>query len=457
MPRYFHIALLALALLTPTTRAQQTEKNQFDIGLHLLGHGEMRLGGLGVADAEDSPPENKAYFLMERTRLILDYKRTFTRAKDTLLSDAVQRNAYLQMKVNAQHMAIWGQKGGGGFSLYEAWAKLNTRIGLFAQIGRQALAYDDERIIGPDDWAMASLSHDVLRLGYEGHGHKAHIILGFNQNPENLNGGTYYTDGYQPYKSLITAWYHYDLPKTPLGASLLFMNIGMQGGRPGGFNSYEPATRYQQLAGAFVSYRPGNLVTEASYYRQFGRNEENVKIDAWMASIKAAYQFNHQWGAVTGFDYLSGDELFAVPPKGGLGLIQHNVIKGFNPIYGSHHKFYGMMDFFYVTTYVNGFTPGLQNLYAGVNYSPIPALKLHLSYHYMALATHLRDMNMTLGHDIDFEASYQIVSDVNLGVGFSYMVGTETMERLKRAATDNNLKWAWFSLVVSPRVFSHKW
>ena len=29
-------------------------------------------------------------------------------------------------------------------------------------------------------------------------------------------------------------WYHYDVPKVPLGASLLLMNIGMQAGLPDG-------------------------------------------------------------------------------------------------------------------------------------------------------------------------------------------------------------------------------
>ena len=37
----------------------------------------------------------------------------------------------------------------------------------------------------------------------------------------------------------------------------------------------------------------------------------------------------------------------------------------FYSLYGSHHKFYGAMDFFYVRTFVNGFSPGLQNLYCG--------------------------------------------------------------------------------------------
>ena len=64
---------------------------------------------------------------------------------------------------------------------------------------------------------------------------------------------------------------------------------------------------------------------------------------------------------------------------------------------------------------------------------------------------------MTLGHDIDVEASYQILKDASVAVGFSYMAGTDTMEKLKRAEGNDDLKWAWFTLMVSPRIISKKW
>ena len=115
------------------------------------------------------------------------------------------------------------------------------------------------------------------------------------------------------------------------------------------------------------------------------------------------------------------------------------------------------MDFFYVTTYVNGFTPGLQNLYFGGHVQPLKGLKLSASYHYLATAVSLNDLNKTLGHELEFEASYRIMKDVNLSLGFSYMTGTETMERLKRASNDGSLRWGWVSLNITPRIFNTKW
>ncbi len=442
-------SVLTLASLFASTTAMGSENNdngnqsvadnQLDVSLNMLGHGEMRYGGFDLSESND-PDMNRAYFLMSRSRLNIDYRRSG-----------------IEVKISPQHKGIWGQKGQGSVNVYEAWVKLSANNGLFAQIGRLALSYDDERIIGTNDWAMASLSHDVLRLGYEGHNHKAHVILAFNQNAENTYGGTYYKDGSQPYKTMMTAWYHYDIPNIPVGASLLFMNIGMQGGEPNGIGDNKPETRYQQLLGGYVSYKPGPVTAEASYYRQMGRAEDNAKIDAWMASGKVLWQMNRQFHAVAGYDYLSGDDYIALRSKNTFGVPLHDVYKGFTSIYGSHHKFYGLMDFFYVKTYLDKFSPGLQNLYAGVGYSPIKGLKLKLAYHYMATTTKLADMDKTLGHDIDIEASYQIMKDARLSLGYSYMTGTETMQRLKLADESNNLRWGWFSLIVSPKIFTTKW
>lgn len=407
--------------------------NQLDIDLNLLGRGEMRFGGF-----TEGAEENRAQFLMERTRLSLDYKRP-----------------YIEAKVTAQHSGVWGQSGKGSFNLHEAWAQLTAKNGLFLKMGRQVLSYDDERVIGANDWAMAANSHDVIKFGYEGHGHKVHAIFGFNQNAESISGGSLYTG--DSYKMMHTLWYHFDVPKIPIGASLLFMNIAMQGDKYNNVEYKNPCNRYQQLVGGYLSYKPGKLTAEASYYHQLGRTEENSKLDAWMASIKAQYQISRKVGVLTGYDYLSGDDYFVVRKSGGLGLIQHKVFKFFNPVYGSHHKFYGLMDFFYVQAFSDTFSPGLQNFYAGASYSPIKGLNLSATYHYLAMATTLKGLSKTLGHDIDFEASYRILKDAHVALGFSYMAGTDTMERLKRAEGNDDLKWAWLSLIVSPRIISKKW
>lgn len=142
----------------------------------------------------------------------------------------------LSMKISAQHVGVWGQDAqidkNGRFIMNEAWAKLGFGAGFFAQLGRQTLSYDDERILGGLDWNVAGRYHDALKLGYENRAHKLHFILAFNQNDEKTIGGTYYNNGGQPYKNMQTLWYHYTAEGLPLDASFLFMNLGWETGDP---------------------------------------------------------------------------------------------------------------------------------------------------------------------------------------------------------------------------------
>lgn len=442
--------LALLMLLSLNSRAQDT---LFTADIQLMSRGEIRNGGM-TADIDDPTSEDRSAFILDRERLILGYKRD-----------------WLESKATIQHVGTWGHEGAASTSVYEAWAKLSHTFGIkrpdnqttkqpivFAQIGRIALRYDDERIIGSDDWVMASMTHDALRLGYEGHGHKVHTIHAYNQNMRALNEpGSYYTNGSRPYKTMHTVWYHYDVPKVPLGVSLLFMNIGMQAGVPGGINSNDPHTEWQQVYGGYLKFNPRHFTLEASYNRQAGHDEYLAKLEAWQFSTKVEWKPSDIWSAKAGYDCLSGDDYVAVVGKGGLGMPRHEVNKGFNPVYGSHHKFYGAMDFFYLSTYVNGFTPGLQNAYIGGTYNPLKDLTLAATYHYLATGTDLDGLNKTLGHEVELEASYTLAKDIKVSAGYSYMTGTETMERLKRASGDGSLRWAWLSLNITPRIFSAKW
>lgn len=425
--------LTARAQVTPPT--QPEPENEFTIDAELMTRGEIRSGGL--ASDVDEPDEKTAKFILERTRLGLDYERDFLKAH-----------------ITAQHSSVWGQAGKGSFNLYEAWAQLTARNGLFAKLGRQVLSYDDERIIGSDDWTVTALSHDVIKLGYEGHGHKAHAILAYNQNSENVNGGTLYLNGDKPYKTMQTLWYHYDFQKIPLGASLLFMNLCIQGG----LEDQPKKQFYQQLLGGYVSYDDGRWSASGSHYRQIGKAEQGVKLRSWMVSLRGTFTPVAKWRFIAGYDVLSGDDNFPVPGEGQIGLTQHKVIKGFTPAYGSHHKFYGAMDFFYVSTYLNTFTPGLQNIYAGVDYWPIiDKLKLNATYHFYATETKLSNHDKPLGHEISLSASYNPLKEVTISLGYTFMKGTKTMEALKRVDQDHCLNWAWLNLIVRPRFLQIKW
>ena len=72
-----NIALLtSLLLALPTIIVAQESDNQLDINLQMLEHGEMRIGGISPTNEEETYAPKNAYFLMSRTRLNIDYKRS---------------------------------------------------------------------------------------------------------------------------------------------------------------------------------------------------------------------------------------------------------------------------------------------------------------------------------------------------------------------------------------------
>lgn len=421
---------------TDSTGVREKE-NEFTVGANLMTRGEVRDGGLSETD------EDRATFILERTRILLNYKR---------------KN--LEVQITPQHTGVWGTSGNGSINLREAWTQLTSRQGLFIKVGRQSLTYDDERIIGLDEWSMTSAFHDALKAGYEGHGHKVHGIFVYNQNNSNMNGGTKYYDGGQVYKAMQTLWYHYDFSRT-FGASLLFMNTGLQSRKEieslGTETIYEDRTYYQQLTGGYLKYAPRNLTLEGSFYYQSGNDEHKVPIHAWMASVEGNWQINRMLKANMGYFHMSGDENYTVPGQGQMGLQHHTKNNSFNLLFGSHHQFYGAMDFFYLRSYYGGYSPGMQDLHVGGTVNVTDKLSFNAKYHYLATSVDVANCNKTLGHELELGASWKFMKDVSLAAGYSLMLGSDTMKTLKRTDDRNNMQWGWIMLSVSPQLFKVKW
>ena len=286
------------------------------------------------------------------------------------------------------------QTAGRQASINEAWAKLKFGDGFFAQIGRQQLVYDDERILGGLDWHVSGNWHDALRLGYEAGEHKFHAILAFNQATAN-NRGNYY-DGPMPYKAMQTLWYHYQASKTPLGISLIVMNLGREAGEAG-----NGKTKYMQTLGTDISYKPSDFDIHGAFYYQMGKNGADTKVSAWMASAKVGYKIDPVWGVNVGYDYRSVND--------GEG----DKYKAFDQLFGTHHKFYGFMDYFLRTVPL-----GLQDIQAGITAKVSKKTNLLLNYHYFSTAQKAANDKKGLGHEQD---------------------------------------WAWVTLNINPRIFSTKW
>ena len=311
----------------------------------------------------------------------------------------------------------------------EVWAKLKHG-NVYAQIGRQPLVYDDERLLGDLDWNVAGRSHDAFKLAYEKNADKLHLILAFNQNEEKINSGTYYAPGGQPYKSMQTLWYNHHFTQ-PMALSLLFMNLGQEGGVEG-----DAKTRYMQTFGFHFSAQPTNWDVAASFYYQTGK-------------------------ATLGFDFIGGEDYESATQSysGVFDVYKADPTKthAFNPLFGTHHKFYGAMDYFYASSYINGLAPGLQDLQLGVDYKASKNAVMQLAYHYFLTASDILVTDgKTLGSEIDLQININLMKSVTLMMGYSTMFGTDTMDAVKGGDHSKWQDWAWISLNIHPQ-FINRW
>ena len=320
----------------------------------------------------------------------------------------------------------------------EAWGQLRFGENFFAKLGRQILSYDDERLFGDLDWNVAGRSHDALKLGYENDRHKLHLILGFNQNGERLLGTKYANPG-QPYKHMQTLWYRYGNEDNPFGISALFSNLGWEH-----TPSAQGDARFMQTLGTYVTYRPEKFDLHASAYYQTGKTLDNYdKISAWMASVNVGFMPNEQWKFNLGYDYLSGED-----EKG-------DTYNTFNPLYGTHHKFYGAMDYFYMAENPR---QGLQDIQLGVTFTPNEKLALKANGHYFLDAVKIDGKDQGLGAEVDLQLDYELMKDVKLTVGYSTMFASKWMPAVAGPESYKRWQdWAFVSLNINPRILSFKW
>lgn len=431
MKHFRHIILMGLVLVPLILSAQnEVGSKDFSISAQIRARGEYRNGALTPRDKGESA----AGFINNRARLTLGHIQYNT-------------NSSLEMKLSGQHVGVWGQgaqiKKDGDFILNEAWAKLNFNSGFFAQLGRQTLSYDDERILGGLDWNVAGRYHDLLKLGYSNDLNTIHLAFAFNQNEEKVNGGSYYAPGAQPYKNMQMAWYHYENKNIPLGISVLAMNLGWEMGE----NS-KARHAFMQTLGTYLTYKEEIWNLNGSFYYQTGKSKADRSVSAYMASLFAKLNITPDWILGIGSDFLSGQKR---------GDAKH---KAFDVLYGTHHKFYGSMDYFYASPFANGFNPGLWDNQIAVYYKASKEIDLSLNYHYFMAAKSIEFDNIKykkdLGSEIDFQVNWSIMPDVKLTGGYSFMLGTKTMDVAKGGNHKSWQDWAWISINITPKLFSAK-
>ena len=479
-------------------------KGQFTLAGQLRTRTEYR-NGVGTL----RPKNNDAsVFTSQRTRLTFNYK----------IPRIILQTSLQDVRVWGQDASSISNADGSRLGVHEAWAEIilaNKNDSTFSnksadyialKLGRQELLYDDSRLLGNLDWLQQARRHDAAVLKFLNNGWQLDAGLAFNQNTDAFNyNGTFYTPANTPAVVKDSEGF---LVATPAGMVPLMNNSGISSktGNPSfvnppstnGMNQAYKSLQFLYASKKFKNFKatslflvdhfgkylldsvqtsginqPGyvygrrfnqkgtysrvtsgmllnahlnkkkSLALTAGIYYQGGKDKDGLSMNAYTSTLALALSKSNI-SYILGWDYVSGNDAFSS------STINHR----FDPLYGTPHKFWGYMDFFYTAT--GSPAGGLSDPYIKIRYgSSNKRFNAGVDYHYFLLAQDQKDtngdaINKYLGSEIDFVADYALNRTTSVEWGFSVMAATKSMEYAKGISPNSSkLTGIWSYLMIS--------
>ncbi len=195
----------------------------------------------------------------------------------------------------------------------------------------------------------------------------------------------------------------------------------------------------------FVNTAKSVLFTAAFYY-QGGKDRDALKLSAYTTTLSLSY-IRKRFSYTAGWDYVSGNDAFSS------SATNHR----FDPLYGTPHKFWGYMDYFFAGT--GSPTGGLNNPFLSLKYNgDKKKFSAGADYQYFALVQNQKDIsgypiNKYLGSEIEVVANYSLNKFINLEWGFSIMAATKSMEYAKAippGTSSLTATWTYMMINIKP-------
>lgn len=397
-----------------------TYAQQLDISAELRPRYENKHGFKTLLETD----ADGANFVSQRTRLNFDFKQ------DNLI-----------FKLSMQNVRVWGDVStlsadDNATALHEAWGEALFGKGMSIKLGRQEIAYDDQRIFGSVAWAQQARSHDAFLFKYAPNANnRLDVGLALNSDSQS-NIDNLYSNA-AGYKTFQYAWYHGNFSN--FGLSVLLLNTGIEY-----LDITEQTVDYMQTIGSRLTYKFDDFNLDGAAYLQTGKTLDN-NVSASYFTGNLAYKISSNISLGLGYEYLSGKDQNDVTSD----------VNSFMPLFGTNHKFNGWMDYFYVGNH--GGSVGLNDISFTLSYQK-DKFSAKLIPHIFSSAANIYNgptkMDNNLGTEIDLTFGYKLSKDITLNAGYSKMFATDSMEVLKGGDKDENNSWAWFMVTFKPKLFS---
>lgn len=383
----------------------------------------------------------------------MEYRQGFKKPlADTLQSTLVtlQRTRFnvgyksnlLNARISFQDYRIWGESttkaSTSKLEIYEAWAEYLLTSGLSVTVGRQAIKYDDQRILSVSNWSNSGLAHDMALLKYSTGSYQAHLGMAWN-NSSDATSEEIYTNGTSMYKMMAYLWLNKQW-SNGLSISLLDFNEGLQD--KSNYKTVYPRITY----GTYIAFKNDSLPYEFTLtgYKQNGKNLSYKDLSAYMFSATAKYWFFNKLSLLAGINYYSGTSATETAKS-----------KTFNRLYGSNHTYNGFME--YWTTLPTG---GLSDYYATLGYKFTSKLSAEMTWHLFRLNEETLDskknaIDKNMGSEADFTVNYNVSKAFALQAGYSFYNKSDGYKAYTKIQTVDTKApgWAYLMLTIRPEFY----
>jgi hypothetical protein len=189
----------------------------------------------------------------------------------------------------------------------------------------------------------------------------------------------------------------------------------------------------------------GKIALQGAYYHQLGEDRDGKELNANHITASATYS-KGKFSIGPGFDLLSGNKTSTPASES----------RRFDPLYGTPHKFWGFMDFFYAPT--GSPAAGLKNYY----------LKSKFTTNSYAITADLHrfdaDQAPATGgkhyaHEIDIVTSYTLNKFTTVDLGYSHAWATQNLATAKGLTVinaDKSPDFAYLMISIKPDFLYNK-
>jgi Alginate export len=359
---------------------------KLDVGgqYRLRYHHEHNMRGAGLTGRDDD-------FLLDRTRIYLDYKvtnniRLFAEGLDA--GSSHENFAPRQIEVNQLDAQ----------NLFADSVLLDSASGkLTARGGRQELLFGSQRLLSPLDWANTRRRFEGGRLTWSNTDRATDFIL---VRPMNVDFHKFDSPNQN---QVLYGVYNSDktFANGPIDTYYL------------GFEDDTTFTRVHTL-GTLIKGEADGFVWDNEFGYQFGRNPDSSDISAFSLTFGGGRKLRGDSKPTLWFfyDWASGDD---------------SVNNGWNQLFPLGHKYLGFMDFFA--------RRNIHDFNSMLTFSPTEKFSVLTWYHYFALSNGNQGPynvgggpfnpggtvgSKDLGQEIDLLGTYKINSRSDLVLGYSH-------------------------------------